>query len=78
MNLYVRDKCVQLIFWNPFDAEDREHIGFGTGRWPRPHIREIMSERHGKPNYGFRAFVCGPFEIRYWPSYSQTTGRTHS
>lgn len=57
---------LQLIFWNPFDAEAREHIGVGYGRWPSGDtLAKVLA--HGWSNYGFHGVVFGPFEVRYWP-----------
>ncbi len=55
---------VQLIVWT---WEDREHWGCGYGRWPTGETLAAVT-KHGWTNLGFRAFVLGIFEIRYWPN----------
>ena len=64
-------RSLQLIFWNPFDPEDREHIGFGVYRWPSG---DTLAEcrKAGWRNFGFRAITVGMFEARYWPATTQT------
>lgn len=66
-NIRFRSTNTQLIFWNPFDAEDREHIGFGYGRWPGADTLAEIVKNGGWTDFGFHGLVCGPFEVRYWP-----------
>lgn len=57
------DRSLQFILWT---WEERDHWGFGYGRWPTGDTMKSCV-KVGWANFGFHAFVFGIFEIRYWP-----------
>ena len=75
-NINIGDRSIQFIVWSPFDPEEREHIGFGYGRWP---TGETLAEcqKSGWKDFGFHGFVVGLFELRYWPQRSKPTRSKH-
>lgn len=67
MNFKFGRRSLQFLFWNPLDAEAREHIGFGYGRWPTGNTL-AECRKMGWRDFGFHGVVVGPFEVRYWPN----------
>lgn len=56
-------RFIQLILWT---WEDRDHWGFGYGRWPTERTRASVM-RSGWTDFGFHGIIFGIFEIRFWP-----------
>lgn len=68
-NLHIGNRSLQFILWG---LEDRDHWGFGYGRWPSGQtLADCRAAGWG--NFGFRGFVFGIFEIRYWPQLKKPT-----